>query len=288
LQPSAGKVRLGTRLETLYFDQLREQIDGEKTVADNVADDGDQVILNGKPRHIYGYLQDFLFTPERARQPAKFLSGGERNRLLLARLFKRSSNLLVLDEPTNDLDEETLELLEEIVANYEGTLLLVSHDREFLNNVVTSVLAIDGDGNVAEYGGGYDDYARQKSSQASKASQQSPSAPTKSSSAKSSSAKSSTANQPPTTAAPAPAPLAPAKTAKPKLSFKEQKELESIPTKIESIETQREQLHAAMAEPGFYQQDSTTIATAVAKLEKLDQQLAQLFARWEELENRTA
>jgi ATP-binding cassette subfamily F protein uup len=278
LQPSAGKVRLGTRLETLYFDQLREQIDGEKTVADNVADDGDQVILNGKPRHIYGYLQDFLFTPERARQPAKFLSGGERNRLLLARLFKRSSNLLVLDEPTNDLDEETLELLEEIVANYEGTLLLVSHDREFLNNVVTSVLAIDGDGNVAEYGGGYDDYARQKSSQASKASQQSLSAPTKSSSAKS-----STANQPPTTAAPAPA-----KAAKPKLSFKEQKELESIPTKIESIEAQREQLHAAMAEPGFYQQDSTTIATAVAKLEKLDQQLAQLFARWEELENRTA
>jgi ATP-binding cassette subfamily F protein uup len=154
----------------------------------------------------------------------------------------------------------------------------VSHDREFLNNVVTSVLAIDGDGNVAEYGGGYDDYARQKSSQASKASQQSPSAPTKSSSAKS-----STANQPPTTAAPAPA-----KAAKPKLSFKEQKELESIPTKIESTEAQREQLHAAMAEPGFYQQDSTTIATAVAKLEKLDQQLAQLFARWEELENRTA
>ena len=273
LPPSAGKVRLGTRLETLYFDQLREQIDGEKTVADNVADDGDQVILNGKPRHIYGYLQDFLFTPERARQPAKFLSGGERNRLLLARLFKRSSNLLVLDEPTNDLDEETLELLEEIVTNYEGTLLLVSHDREFLNNVVTSVLAIDGDGNVAEYGGGYDDYARQKSSQAAKTSSQPTPTPIKS----------SPANQPLTTAAPAPA-----KTAKPKLSFKEQKELESIPTKIESIEAQREQLHAAMAEPGFYQQDSTTIATAVAKLEKLDQQLAQLFARWEELEKRTA
>jgi ATP-binding cassette subfamily F protein uup len=273
LPPSAGKVRLGTRLETLYFDQLREQIDGEKTVADNVADDGDQVILNGKPRHIYGYLQDFLFTPERARQPAKFLSGGERNRLLLARLFKRSSNLLVLDEPTNDLDEETLELLEEIVTNYEGTLLLVSHDREFLNNVVTSVLAIDGDGNVAEYGGGYDDYARQKSSQAAKTSSQPTPPPIKS----------SPANQPLTTAAPAPA-----KTAKPKLSFKEQKELESIPTKIESIETQREQLHTAMAEPGFYQQDSTTIATAVAKLEKLDQQLAQLFARWEELEKRTA
>jgi ATP-binding cassette subfamily F protein uup len=152
-------------------------------------------------------------------------------------------------------------------------LLLVSHDREFLNNVVTSVLAIDGDGNVAEYGGGYDDYARQKSSQAAKTSPQPTPTPIKS----------SPANQPVS-----PATNSTAKTAKPKLSFKEQKELESIPTKIESIETQREQLHTAMAEPGFYQQDSTTIATAVAKLEKLEQQLAQLFARWEELEKRTA
>jgi ATP-binding cassette subfamily F protein uup len=265
LQPTAGNIRLGTRLETLYFDQLREQIDGEKTVADNVSDGGDQVVLQGKPRHIYGYLQDFLFTPERARQPAKFLSGGERNRLLLARLFKRTSNLLVLDEPTNDLDEETLELLEEIVSSYEGTLLLVSHDREFLNNVVTSVLALDGDGNVTEYGGGYDDYARQKSQQES-----------------TSTATTSTSANKPLSTTPTPA----AKTGKSKLSFKEQKELESLPTKIEQAEVERESLHAAMASPGFYQQDSTAITKAVAQLAKIDEQLVQLYARWEELEAR--
>ena len=265
LQPTAGNIRLGTRLETLYFDQLREQIDGEKTVADNVSDGGDQVVLQGKPRHIYGYLQDFLFTPERARQPAKFLSGGERNRLLLARLFKRTSNLLILDEPTNDLDEETLELLEEIVSSYEGTMLLVSHDREFLNNVVTSVLALDGDGNVTEYGGGYDDYARQKAQQESK----------------STAATSTSANKPLSTT-PAPA----AKTGKSKLSFKEQKELESLPTKIEQAEVERESLHSAMASPGFYQQDSTAITKAVAQLAKSDEQLVQFYARWEELEAR--
>lgn len=265
LQPTAGNIRLGTRLETLYFDQLREQIDGEKTVADNVSDGGDQVVLQGKPRHIYGYLQDFLFTPERARQPAKFLSGGERNRLLLARLFKRTSNLLILDEPTNDLDEETLELLEEIVSSYEGTMLLVSHDREFLNNVVTSVLALDGDGNVTEYGGGYDDYARQKAQQESK----------------STAATSTSANKPLSTT-PAPA----AKTGKSKLSFKEQKELESLPTKIEQAEVERESLHSAMASPGFYQQDSTAITKAVAQLAKIDEQLVQFYARWEELEAR--
>jgi|JI9StandDraft_2_1071091.scaffolds.fasta_scaffold07662_4 ATP-binding cassette subfamily F protein uup len=265
LQPTAGKIRLGTKLETLYFDQLREQIDGEKSVADNVSDGGDQVVLQGKPRHIYGYLQDFLFTPERSRQPAKFLSGGERNRLLLARLFKRTSNLLVLDEPTNDLDEETLELLEEIVSSYEGTLLLVSHDREFLNNVVTSVLALDGDGNVTEYGGGYDDYARQKALQSPKATTNSTSGTTKASSATAS---------------------ATAKPTKSKLSFKEQKELESLPAKIEQAETERESLHTAMASPGFYQQESSAITAAVAQLAKIDEQLALLYARWEELESR--
>lgn len=267
LQPTAGKIRLGTRLETLYFDQLREQIDGEKTVADNVSDGGDQVVLQGKPRHIYGYLQDFLFTPERARQPAKFLSGGERNRLLLARLFKRTSNLLVLDEPTNDLDEETLELLEEIVSSYEGTLLLVSHDREFLNNVVTSVLALDGDGNVSEYSGGYDDYARQKAIQEAK------STPTPSVS----NHKHFASTQNVTT-----------KPVKAKLSFKEQKELEALPTKIEQAEADREALHTAMASPNFYQQEAAAITTAVAQLAKVDELLAQLYARWEELESRNA
>jgi ATP-binding cassette subfamily F protein uup len=267
LKPTAGKVRLGTRLETLYFDQLREQIDGEKSVADNVSDGGDQVVLQGKPRHIYGYLQDFLFSPERARQPAKFLSGGERNRLLLARLFKRSSNLLVLDEPTNDLDEETLELLEEIVSNYEGTLLLVSHDREFLNNVVTSVLAVDGEGNVSEYGGGYDDYARQKAQQETKNTPQNSNGSSKSASAAVSQS---------------------AKSSKSKLSFKEQKELESLPKKIESAEASRESLHADMARPDFYQQESSMIAAAMSQLSKLDDELAQLYSRWEELESRNS
>jgi ATP-binding cassette subfamily F protein uup len=267
LKPTAGKVRLGTRLETLYFDQLREQIDGEKSVADNVSDGGDQVVLQGKPRHIYGYLQDFLFSPERARQPAKFLSGGERNRLLLARLFKRSSNLLVLDEPTNDLDEETLELLEEIVSNYEGTLLLVSHDREFLNNVVTSVLAVDGEGNVSEYGGGYDDYARQKAQQETKNTPQNSNGSSKSASAAVSQS---------------------AKSSKSKLSFKEQKELESLPKKIESAEASRESLHADMARPDFYQQESSMIAAAMSQLSKLDDELAQLYTRWEELESRNS
>ena len=265
LKPTAGKVRLGTRLETLYFDQLREQIDGEKTVADNVSDGGDQVVLQGKPRHIYGYLQDFLFSPERARQPAKFLSGGERNRLLLARLFKRPSNLLVLDEPTNDLDEETLELLEEIVSNYEGTLLLVSHDREFLNNVVTSVLAVDGDGNVTEYGGGYDDYARQKAQQETKNTPQNTNITNRSS--------------------PTVTPQS-TKSSKTKLTFKEQKELESLPQKIESAEASRESLHADMARPDFYQRESSRIAAAMSQLAKLDEELAQLYARWEELESR--
>lgn len=264
LQPTSGTLRLGTKLEILYFDQLREQIDGELSVADNVSDGGDQVVLQGKPRHIYGYLQDFLFTPERARQPAKFLSGGERNRLLLARLFKRPSNLLVLDEPTNDLDEETLELLEEIVSNYEGTLLLVSHDREFLNNVVTSVIALDGEGNVTEYSGGYDDYARQKSRQDNNPGQSAALSP-----------KSSNGN---IAAAPKPA--------KSKLSFKEQKELEGLPQKIERTETEREAIHTSMASTDFYQKDSATISATVSRLAELDEELATLYARWEELESR--
>jgi ATP-binding cassette subfamily F protein uup len=270
LQPTSGKIRIGTKLETLYFDQLREQIDGEQSVADNVSDGGDQVVVGGKPRHIYGYLQDFLFTPERARQPAKLLSGGERNRLLLARLFKRPSNLLILDEPTNDLDEETLELLEEIVSNYEGTLLLVSHDREFLNNVVTSVIALDGNGNVHEYGGGYDDYVRQRSR------------PSELEGTPSSTSSGSNGSKPTSTTSTA----APAKAAKSKLSFKEQRELEAIPTKIEQAEAERERIHLDMASPDFYQQDSSRISTTVARLATLDNELAQLYSRWEELESR--
>jgi ATP-binding cassette subfamily F protein uup len=190
--------------------------------------------------------------------------------LLLARLFKRPSNLLILDEPTNDLDEETLELLEEIVSNYEGTLLLVSHDREFLNNVVTSVIALDGNGNVHEYGGGYDDYVRQRSRQTEL--EGTPSSTSSGSNGSKSTSTTSTA--------------APAKAAKSKLSFKEQRELEAIPTKIEQAEAERERIHLDMASPDFYQQDSSRISTTVARLATLDNELAQLYSRWEELESR--
>jgi len=215
LKPDSGTLRLGTNLEILYFDQLREQIDEEKTVVENVGEGQETLEINGKPKHIYGYLQDFLFTPERARRPARYLSGGERNRLLLAKLFTRPTNLMILDEPTNDLDAETLDLLEELICNHPGTLLLVSHDRAFLNNVVTATLVFDEEGHVKEYAGGYDDYlsqsehsrATQKSSIESKAKYE-------------------------------------AKILKKikkvvKLSFKEQRELEEIPQKIEQLEKNR-------------------------------------------------
>ena len=188
----------------IYFDQLREQIDEEKTVVENVGEGQDTLLIDGKPQHIFGYLQDFLFTPERARRPARYLSGGERNRLLLARLFKRPSNVMVLDEPTNDLDAETLELLEELVVNYAGTVLVVSHDREFLNNVVTSTLVLEGDGDVREYDGGYDDYVRQKLASEEQAADASP---------------------PPEK--PEPRDKVAAKAAK--LNYREQQELESLP-----------------------------------------------------------
>ena len=163
LQPASGNIRLGTNLQISYFDQLREQLDENKTVQENVVEDNqDTVTINGKKRHIIGYLQDFLFSPDQARSYVSLLSGGERNRLLLARLFTRPSNLLVLDEPTNDLDMETLELLEDYLMNYTGTILLVSHDRAFINNVVTSTLVFEGDGVVKEYVGGYDDWLRQR------------------------------------------------------------------------------------------------------------------------------
>ena len=162
LPPQQGRLRHGVHLEVAYFDQLRAQLDEDKSVLENVGDGNDTILFNGKPRHIIGYLQDFLFSPERARSPVRTLSGGERNRLLLARLFTKPSNLLVMDEPTNDLDTETLELLEELLLDYPGTLLLVSHDRAFLNNVVTSTLVLEGEGRVGEYAGGYDDWLRQR------------------------------------------------------------------------------------------------------------------------------
>lgn len=273
LPPTSGTVRTGTKLEVLYFDQLREQIDGEKTIAENVADGNERLLIGGQERHIYGYLQDFLFTPDRARQPAKFLSGGERNRLLLARLFRQPSNVLVLDEPTNDLDTETLELLEELVSSYAGTLLLVSHDRAFLNNVVTSILALDGQGNVIELGGGYDDYHRYRLRQQEQA-EAARSASTVNS-AKANAAKANAVSE------------AKPKTSAQKLSFKEQRELEQLPDRIAQNEAAQADLHAQMSSPDFFKQSSDTIKQVTEQLSKLEQQLTGLYERWEELESRT-
>ncbi|QDU82155.1 ABC transporter ATP-binding protein uup [Polystyrenella longa] len=262
LQPTTGSIREGTRLEVLYFDQLREQIEEEKTVVENVGEGTDTLLINGRQQHIYGYLQDFLFTPERARRPARFLSGGERNRLLLAKLFKNPSNVMVMDEPTNDLDAETLELLEELVSNYPGTLLLVSHDRAFLNNVVTSTLVFEGDGYVKEYAGGYDDYLFQKSS-----GQSSPQLVENESSD---------------------TPLDIAKPAekKAKLSFKETRELERLTEEIAELEAKQAELHNTMAAPDFFKQDGPAIATATDKLQQLKEKLEAKYVRWEDLEAR--
>jgi len=253
-----GTIRHGVNLEVAYFDQSHAQLDDAKTVYENIADGSETIIVNGKPRHIIGYLQDFLFTPSQCRTPAANLSGGERNRLLLARLFARPSNVLVLDEPTNDLDIETLDLLEEFLLNYPGTVLIVSHDREFLNNVVTSTLVLEGDGIVKEYVGGYDDWLRQ-----SKNTLQTPQPPEKTR---------------------APKTRTKEKSERPrKLSFKEKKELEAIPQQIETLEAEQQQLHDAMADPDFYKKGSD-IAAAAARLEELKKQLENAYARWEALE----
>ena len=261
LEPSAGTIRRGSRLQVIYFDQLREQIDEEKTVIENVGQGEEMLLIDGKQKHIYGYLQDFLFTPERARQLAKFLSGGERNRLLLARLFTRPSNVIVLDEPTNDLDTETLELLEELVTNYAGTLLLVSHDRAFLNNVVTSTLVFEGQGRIKEYAGGYDDYLRVREAAATPAAQ-----------------------TPKPAKQPKAAQLSVGKPAK--LTYNEQKELESLPQRIAELEQQQGELHTAMADPAFFKQQGPEIANAKARLDAIERELSERYARWEELEAR--
>ncbi|WP_437230495.1 ATP-binding cassette domain-containing protein [Planctomicrobium sp. SH661] len=262
LQPTSGSIRQGTNQQVIYFDQLREQIDEEKTVVENVGDGLETIEVNGQRKHIIGYLQDFLFTPDRARRAARYLSGGERNRMLLARIFHRASNIMVLDEPTNDLDQETLELLEELVDNYPGTVLLVSHDRAFLNNVVTSTLVLDGSGNVREYDGGYDDYLRQREV-----------AP-----------KAITTDKPAAAPAKAASPAPPA--AKVKLSYKEQKELEKLPEKIEALETEQSELHQKMADPAFFKQQAKEIAAATERLDVIGKTLAESYARWEDLAGR--
>ncbi len=258
LAPGEGTIRHGTNLNVAYFDQLKTTLDEEKTVQQNVSE-YDTIAIGDQRRHIIGYLQDFLFPPERSRTLVKFLSGGERSRLLLAKLFTKPSNVLVLDEPTNDLDIETLELLESLLVDYQGTVLLVSHDRAFLNDVVTSTLAIEADGQVKEYDGGYDDYLRQRKSEA----------PIEVKSA----------------AAPEAPPSAKQAADRPrKLSNKEQRELQELPARIESLELARSGLHDAMAEPDFYRKDGAAIAEAKSRLETLESELAAAYERWEALE----
>jgi ATP-binding cassette subfamily F protein uup len=257
LAPQEGMIRHGTRLQVAYFDQLKATLDENKTVQQNLSD-YDTILIDGQPRHIISYLEDFLFTPERSRSLVKFLSGGERSRLLLARLFAKPSNLLVLDEPTNDLDIETLELLESLLVAYQGTVLLVSHDRAFLNEVVTSTLAIESDGRIGEYDGGYDDYLCQRPEPSTEE------------------GKVIVSREPAQNAS------APGK--RKKLSFKEKREMEVLPGKIESLELELHELHATMADPSFYKQDRAAIAQTKSHLEQLEAALATAYARWEALE----
>ncbi|MEE3364211.1 MAG: ATP-binding cassette domain-containing protein [Planctomycetota bacterium] len=264
LEPTTGSIRHGTKLQTIYFDQLREQIEEEKTVVENVGEGQETLEINGKPRNIYGYLQEFLFTPERARRPARYLSGGERNRLMLARILKRPSNIMVLDEPTNDLDAESLELLEELISNYPGTLLLVSHDRTFLNNLCTSTLVFEADGNVKEYAGGYDDYTRQR---------------------KQAEAVEDTGQPPEQADTPlAASPDKPEKSKK--LSFREQQRADELFLEIEQLEDEQQQLNQTMSDPEFFKGDGQEIATATARLTEINQRLPERISEWEELESR--
>lgn len=267
LKPQRGEVSLGTGLQVAYFDQHRTQLNDALNALDNVAEGREYIELNGQRKHIIGYLQDFLFSPERARAPITRLSGGERNRLLLAKLFAQPSNLLVMDEPTNDLDVETLELLEELLTEYKGTLLLVSHDREFLDNVVSSTLVLEGEGKVGEYVGGYSDWLRQKPSQTSA---------------------SATSAAKPAPMAAAPAATSNSDKAKRKLSYKEARELEQLPARIEQLEGQIAAQAAAMNEPSFYQQDNAAIQRANKALAQLQAELDQAYARWSELEGTDA
>jgi ATP-binding cassette subfamily F protein uup len=258
LTPTAGSVKLGTRLQLAYFDQMRMALDGQKTVAENVADGREFVDIGGQRRHIYGYLQDFLFTPDRARTPVHVLSGGERNRLLLAKLFVEPSNLLIMDEPTNDLDVETLDLLEEQLQMYPGTLLLVSHDRAFINNVVTSTLVFEGDGHVVQYAGGYDDWLAQRR-RADKA-----------------------AADAGKREAPAPRPATPQPR---RLTFSEQKELRGIGSSIEALEREQASLHAMLCDPGFYKKDPDEVRRTQIRAKQALHEMEQLVDRWAKLES---
>ena len=257
LSPETGTIRLGANLQISYFDQLLEQLDENKTAIENVGGGSDTVTVNGKTRHIIGYLQDFLFSPDQARSLVSVLSGGERNRLMLARLFALPSNLLVLDEPTNDLDIETLDILEDLLMSYAGTILLVSHDRTLINNIVTSTLVFEGESVVKEYVGGYDDWLRQRPQDAK---------PRKASFRKQDRL------------------LAQAPIAKPKLGFKQQKELDVLPDTIERLEKEQHDLFQGMGDPGFYKKDRADIVAANERLKAVKKLLEDAYARWEKLE----
>ena len=262
-QEHTGTVKTGTQLEVAYFDQLRNALDLEKSVKDNVSEGSDHVDVNGNRRHIYSYLQDFLFSPERARTPVKALSGGERNRILLAKLLLKPSNLIVMDEPTNDLDMVTLELLEEMLSDYKGTLLLISHDRAFMDNVVTSTWVFDGKGNIDEYIGGYQDYLQQRPDQT---------AVDQKSAVKKAAAK-------------AEANAAPAK--KVKLSYKDQRALEQLPAEMEALEKEQAEINASLADGSLFISDADKAMTLSNRLTEIDELLLEKLEPWEELENLT-
>jgi len=261
LTPDSGKVIMGTRLDCVYFDQQRQQLDLEKTVRENISDGKDMISVKGRSRHVISYLKDFLFPPEQIDSPVKTLSGGERNRLLLANLFTKPANMMVLDEPTNDLDVDTLELLEELLAEYEGTLLLVSHDRTFLDNVVTSTLVFEEGGKVSEYVGGYEDWIRQRK-------------PTGMPDEKKSKKKKERHRQNKKRSK---------LSEKKKLGFNEKRELESLPDKIKIMEHQQEKLEQAIGQRDFYQQDKETISQTIASLKQMRDELQKAYERWEHL-----
>ena len=262
LAPDSGTVRIGSNVQIAYFDQLREQLDEEQTVQHNVGDGYETVHVGGKPQHIIGYLQKFLFSPQQSRTPVKFLSGGERNRILLAKLFTKPANVIVLDEPTNDLDSESLELLEQQLVTFQGTVLLVSHDREFLNNVVTSTMVFE-EGSIKEYDGGYNDWLRQRPES---------DALTKPRDRKNktSATKSSRNTAPP--------------PGKRRLSYREQQELAGLTAKIEQLESQIAEIHQLMTTTEYYQQPGEQIASTQARLDAMEKDLAAAYQRWEELE----
>jgi len=265
-QPTEGEVRLGTNLEVSYFDQLRETLDPEESVMHSVAEGNDVVTVGGNTRHVAGYLQDFLFTPDRLRLPVKVLSGGERNRLLLAKLFTRPSNVLVLDEPTNDLDAETLDLLEELIADYSGTVLVVSHDRSFLDNLVTSIIALEGDGMAHEYVGAYTDWLRQRSAATQERKPEE---------------KTARVSQRPASDKPR------------RRSFKEQrefeqlgKELEALPERMDALEQEQATLEATLADPELFSRDPAAFAQTTDRLVALEAEQTELLQRWEFVEQR--